>query len=150
MENDIKTKRKGYMSVSQKQQLIELLTEEHALRSRGKKNAQEWKRLKLKNKLNNILNNYIMAILWLGDKIAIEGNEIRIEDNTTITSIRNRGERSYGRAAEDRAWRAGGGRTRDPLQTFVVRTPLILLLFRNSLVHTRRGYGPGPYSFPLV
>lgn len=33
MENDIKTKRKGYMSVSQKQQLIELLTEEHALRS---------------------------------------------------------------------------------------------------------------------
>jgi len=30
MENDIKTKRKGYMSVSQKEQLIELLTEEHS------------------------------------------------------------------------------------------------------------------------
>lgn len=32
MEDDGKTKRKGYMSISQKQRLIDLLTEEHALR----------------------------------------------------------------------------------------------------------------------
>lgn len=70
MEDDGKTKRKGYMSISQKQSLIDLLTEEHALRfgkfsvnftkqnakwndiakklnaiPGGNKTAQEWKRV---------------------------------------------------------------------------------------------------------
>jgi len=32
MENQSKTKRKGYMTIPQKQRLIDLMSEEHALR----------------------------------------------------------------------------------------------------------------------
>jgi len=72
MENQSKTKRKGYMTIPQKQRLIDLMSEENALRSGkfspnftkqiadakwneiakklnaipgGSKNAQEWKRV---------------------------------------------------------------------------------------------------------
>jgi len=69
MENDNKTKRRGYMSVSQKEQLIELLTEEHALRS-GKftqsftKQVADAKWNSIANKLNSIPGGKKNALEW--------------------------------------------------------------------------------------